>query len=494
MIKQCGLGILLLYSVVSTASSVTPAYVPGGSVSPVSLYDAMSPMPQLNGPGWWYFVSLLHDQQNSPHSLQLTLIRLNFGSTMYGVGGIGFTFNDSQGNTEYLWNMYPNAYAMLNYPIGPLTSTPASQSDFKLQIQADHSQISPGFLYQFSHDSTDNLMAGQIGAKYNLTTQGVAEIGVAQNNPQYVQYQLQMTLQDQRGLVPEGYNGFVGTPFSTNPALLETWEMAMPNMHVVQWAMTITPMGKVMPTSPVQKIMAFTGQTNSSDHMWLDRQIENQNPPADYLNEVVQQKIEGDRTLRAQNNNMKQMYHGTWMAFCLDKKPFKNVCGDATAFWQHGVTTSQMDSDQNATGGFMNLFTPDSNAQQGAPMQVGSTLTETLSINGAKKNLPYHIQNNASGLVQSPITKNFYDKTVTITIRKNTLFSAILDQLSGFVKQDKQYVLKFDALSGKTENVIFSNNDGYYEGASTVSLCTADKKSCQPVGTGFMEQMGYSAQ
>lgn len=491
MMRNIGLGVLLLYSVVSTASTVAPAYAPGGSVSPISLYDAMSPLPQLKGPGWWYFVGLLHDQQNSPHSLQLTLIRDNFGATMYGIGAIGFTFHDSHGNTAYLWNMYPNVYAMVNYPIGPLTSTPASQPDFKLQIQAGQSQFSPGFSYQFSHDPTDNLMVGQIGAKYHFTAQSVAEVGVAQNTPQYVQYQLQMTLQDQRGLVPEGYNGFVGTAFSTNPSLTETWEMAMPNMHVVQWTMTITPMGKITPASPVQQVMTFTGQTNSSDHMWLDRQVENQGASVDDLNDVLQQKIEGHQAVHVQGSNMKQMYHGTWMAFCLDKKPFKNVCGDATAFWQHDVTTSQMDSDQNATGGFMNLFTPDSNAK-GFPIKVGSALTEELTVSGAQKDLPYHVQNDASGLVQSPITKNIYDKTVYVTIRKNTLFSAMLDQLSGSVGHDQKYSLKFDALSGKTENVIFSNNDGYYEDAATVSLCTADKKSCQPIGTGFMEQMGYS--
>lgn len=492
MIRKIGLGVLLLYSVVSTASPVTPAYVPGGSVSPISLYNAMSPLPQLKGPGWWYFVGLLHDQQYARHSLQLTLFRVNFGATMYGIGAIGFTFRDSHGNTDYLWNMYPDVYAMINYPFGPLMSTPAAQSDFKLQIQADPNPLSNGFSYQFSHDPTDNLMVGQIGAQYHFTAQSVAEIGVAQNNPQYVQYQLQMTLQDQRGLLPEGYSGFVGTPFSQDPSLLKTWEMAMPNMRAVQWTMSITPMGKITPASPVQKTMTFNAQVNSSDHVWLDRQIENKGASADYLNQMVQQKIEGDPTMHVQANNMKQMYYGTWMAFCLDKKPFQNLCGDATAFWQHDVTTVQMDSDQNATSGFMNLFTPDSNAKE-FPTKVGSTLTEVLTVSGAQKDLPYRIQNDANGLVQSPITKNIYDKTVTVTIRKNTLFSAILDQLSGSISHDQKYVLKFDALSGKTENVTFSNNYGYYEGAATVSLCTADKKSCQPVGTGFMEQMGYSA-
>lgn len=475
----CFLSLFTLNCAAWAISQNQPAYQPGGSVGAITLYDALSPMTNLNGAGWWYFVGLTHDQQNAAHSLQVMILNTQFLGTNYGIGALGFTFKNASGQTLYLWNLYPDINSLIHYPIAPLQYTNADQNNYQLQIQSDNT--SNTFLYQFAHDTNDVAHhVGEIGATYNLAASGYAEIGAAQNQLQLVQYQLSMRIEDQRGFVPEGDDGYVGS--SNAPASQfkqNSWEMTMPSLKILQWTMTISPTNSNTPNPLLTQSVTF--QNNQpTDTLWLDRQMLDK-PTS--VTELVQNKINQSAMSNIQTE---PLYRGTWMAFCLNRAPFKHVCGDAVAFWKSGVATDSMDSDTTALAGFFNLFTPDS-GENGLPKQTGNTLTENLFINGDTKLLPYRIVNSADGVFTSPLTGHVYAQVINLTVRSHTLFSAYLNTLDH--DHHGKYVLRFVGLSKQTENVMLNNQNGYYEGAARVLLCDAD--DCKPVGTGFVEQMGY---
>lgn len=472
----------LLFSLTSfnvhAQSLVNPVYQPGGAMPNLSVYDALSPLPTLNGAGWWYFVGLLHDDQKQDHSLQAMIIRNNFGSTPYGIGAIGFTFQNTQGQTLYLWNLYPDINSLVHYPIAPLSSTNADQNNYQVSIQSTSSN-NP-FLYQFAHDVNDvSHRVGQIGAKYFLKTNGDAEIGAAQNNLELVRYQLTMTLEDKRGVMPEGDNGFVGSNAAHLKNAQNSWEWTAPNLRVVKWKMIISPAQTVPTNALLTQTMTFKNN-QPVNRVWLDRQILNKDS---MVTTLMQNKL---NALSSVGNN-KPLYHGTWMSFCLDKAPFNNICGDAVAFWKNNTPTNLMNSNQTATGGFINIFTPDSNGV-GMPIQVGTTLTETLTVNGSIKSLPYDIVNDPNSVFQSPLSDHNYAQTVYVRLHKNTLIPVYLNTLDS-ENENGGYTLKFVALSKQTENVMLSDQSGYYEGAANVYLCKDGE--CVKAGTGFMEQMGY---
>ena len=405
------------------------------------------------------------------------ILRTNIINQPYGIGAIGFTFKNTAGKTIYLWNLYPDMNSLLHYPVAPLNYSNADQNDFHVTIQS--TSINNPFLYQFAHDTSDTLHAvGQIDAQYHFNANGVAEIGAAENKNEWVHYDLQMTLQDKRGLVPEGDNGFVGQAQTQLENAQNSWEFAAPKLRVLQWKITIQP---INPTSnSLLKNNKTFQNTRAKNHVWLDRQILDKKSSITSIAKTV-----FNHTLPADIN--KPLYHGTWMSFCFNKKKFHSVCGDAVAIWKKGTPVSAMDSDKTATGGFMNLFTPDSN-NAGFPQQIGNTLTETLSMNENNKSLPYEIKNNPESIFQSPLSGRSYAQSVTIKIKKNTLIAAYLNTLDPDHSQNT-FTLKFVALSRQTENIMLSNHNGFYEGAARFYLC--DEAELHPVGAGFMEQMGY---
>lgn len=499
--KSC-ITITIFFTLIPAAyasATISPIYTPGGALSNLSVFDIYNPMSTLTGPGWWYFVGLLNDQQKQMHSLQVVITRANFEDTnMLGIGSLGFTFKSLHGNNLYLWNLYPDLNSLVHYSIAPLYFNAAKENNFKVGLQSDaNDQFNP-FLYEFSHEPADTKHAvGQIGSRYFLTANGFGEIGANQHNSQLVQYRLKLTVKDQRGMLPEGEGGFVSSDLVNSKSMNfnNSWEFATPNLRVLQWEMTITPIGKITPQSPLQQTMVFHNDS-SKDHIWLDRQILNNSTNApdtssSAINELVQQKILHENPQNMMNTPEKPLYHGTWMSFCLNKKPLNGICGVAVALWNNDVTTVSMDTAINAEGGFMNLFTPDSNGK-GFPLRVGSTETELLSIQGQNKDLPYRIQNDPTETFQSPLSNHVYAQRVYVTLNKGTVFSSILNSFTHQENSNKSYVLEFQAISKQAENVMVSYDNAYYEGAAIVSLCSQSRDQCHPVGTGFMEQMGYN--
>ncbi|MDP1574506.1 MAG: hypothetical protein Q8L78_06205 [Coxiellaceae bacterium] len=484
---------VLTIATIATAhadSNIIPQYLPGGSIPTLSLFDVFSPITTFKQSSWWYTVGLIHDQNNQAHSLQAQITSLNLFNHLAGLSQFGFTFTDALGHDDYLWNCYPSPEMLANYALGTLHSINAIDKNFNVSVSSEDGNTKNPFLYVFAHNPTDLHAVGQIGAQYTINASSNGEVGFASNNPELVHYQFEMTFQDERGLVGEGINGYVGGIAANDPLSAQnSWEFAMPKMRLLSWKIVISPTGKTTTQSPVQQTMTFQGN-HTDDNIWLDRQLLYKPSVETPANNTLMSSIQTAAKGKSNVGDSQVLYVGTWMAFCFNKAPFKGLCGDAVAFWNNNTATNLMDSDTNAHGGFMNIFTPDSNGA-GFPIQVGSTQTEELSMSDAQKDLPYRIENDPNSIFTSPISHHQYAQTVMVTIRKNTAFSALFDQVSHTLNNDRDYVLKFTALSSLTENVPADTSAGFYEGAAKVYLCDNDGDTCSPIGTGFMEEMGY---
>jgi len=474
--------LFILSTPVFSTTQPAPTYLPGGTIQSFSRYDLMNPFYDFKERGWWYLVGLIHDQDNASHSLEIMIDRFNIANITAGLGGIGFTFKNTQGQNDYLWNAYPSSEMVPYYAFGQLNSAPADSRTFF--IAANPFLSNNTFAYRFEHDAADMEHAvGDIDANYFFRANGVAEVGASTHHLQLVQYTLELNLKDTRGIVPEGMNGYVGAikPEEISNTI-NSWEFAMPNLTLTHWKMTITPLNTPTTESPVTHAISFNGNSDD-DSIWLDRQI--------LYHAKVITNTRDPRVLFSNTLRQSPLYRGTWISFCLKKGVLKNICGDVAAFWAPGIQTEHMDTDQNATFGFANLFTPDSNTKD-FPIQVGNTLTETLSVNGDEKILPFRIQNNSTSITTSLLSGHRYAQTVFVTFKKGTLFSGVLDSTSENLNNDHDYVLKFTTLSSLAENIPGDYSGGFYEGATRVSLCHDDDQSiCEDVGTGFMEEMGY---
>lgn len=446
----------------SPSSTCPPAYTPGGTLSYATVTDAYNPIDCMDTE-WWYFVGNLNDQYQQQHSLQLNVFRKKINTTSVGAGTLGFTFK-YKGVDTYLWTAYPDN--LLSSP-GVFNATDASNNDYQINVDG------PNIHYHFQHDPSDNLhRIGQVGAHYILSADGLGRIGTTQLNPingQAVRYQFNATVVDQRGMMPEGYNGFVGT--ADVPA---SWEWAAPDMSTTSWSINI------FDQSSNQLIYQAGNTKPAHNQIWLDRQSLYE--PAD------KSPTNATQAIKDSLQKSSQLYLGTWMSFCLDNKPYKGLCGVAVAFWQPDVATSDMDSDINAINGFLETYLPSSKTEQ------GNTLSAYLADRDNKKpkHSAYRITNDSNSVFVSPLSGRHFAKRVMLILDNKHLTGAAV-QAHYHQKLNQAIALKFEVLSTHTENVMFDPENAFYEGAANVYLCTSANGPCDssPIGTGFVEQMGY---
>lgn len=482
----------------ASSSGIVPNYGAGANMMTITAQTALNPMTNTKKSGWWYVAGKLNDDQSIAHSFELILTRLSVLNGNAGLGSFGFTFQNAAGKNLYLWNGYDNGSLLVHYPIGQLSATPAGSGDFSVSVKpfftSAPGQLSPHF--KLYHDPADTKhIAGEVGAHYKLIGTGYADVGASQHHFQLVTYSVSVDLVDKRGFVPEGYAGYVG-PTPANPSIsakvASSWEMAMPDLHVLSWTVTISPAGKVASNAPVQHTLTF--QNNSAaqkNSLWMDRQVLYPNPNANgpsnssqVLQQIAMAKMNQVKNPEVALAPSRPLYHGTWMAFCLNKGVYKGFCGNVAAFWKPGTSTEDMNSNHNAKGGFMNLYLPAASGKTGLA-QMGGEVSEELSFQPHKVEKPYRIKNKS--VFTSSVSNNVYANTVMLTLYKSTPINAVLNAN----KRKAQTIrLRFTALSDQAENILLTPSQGaYYEGAATVSVCVHGH--CKPVGTAFIEQMGY---
>lgn len=445
---------LALFGVaVASVDNCRPTYTTGGSLSYLNVVEANAAMPCMDI-GWWYFVGALEDSQGQSHSLQLTLFRKHLtDDASIGAGITGFSF-DRDGVPTYLWTGYPQDALSA---AGQFVEATPSRQQLSLAVKGLQSQ------FTFVHDPTDTAhQVGEVGARYTVSAQGLGRIGVSQLKPidgVAVSYQFSAHMTDERGMVPEAYNGFVGTK-----DVHASWELGMPNLKTTQWSMSIT-------ETQSGREYRYGADQRVANRLWYDRQVLLHGKHAALTHSVSLNTAADD-----------VLYHGTWMSFCLDKAPYAGVCGVAVAFWDDGVTSTALDSDHNAFNGFIDVYTPVSATTQ------GNTVTEFLADRDNIKPAglaPYRINNTPSSVFVDPLSGGHFSPEVNLTLRPQSVVGRVLN-----IGQ-KPLHLKFSALSKRTVNVMFSASNAFYEGAARVSLCTQDER-CDDVGTGFIEQMGYT--
>ncbi|MDF1795751.1 MAG: lipocalin-like domain-containing protein [Coxiellaceae bacterium] len=458
LIKCATTSLLLLCTVSITFANAAdnpancqPELTAGGSLSYLSVLDANAPMPCMDI-GWWYFVGLMQDQQNNQHSLQVNLFRKSLGGYgPAGAGSIGFTYNDN-GQNYYLWSSFPNDILTT---LGQFKATTTTKQNLDIDVSTKSMH------YHFYHDSKDTAHSvGQVGARYILVAQGKARVGVTQLQPldgHIVAFNTTLNLEDQRGLLPEGQNGYIGTK-----DVKSSWEFGAPNLSVKQWSMTIIDSHRSS-----RLPLHFSGSTSQNNRIWYDRQVL-------YKKQsqlTHSQMISGDT-----------LYRGTWMSFCLNQSPLQNYCGVAVAFWQNGVATSDMDTDKNAIGGFLNIYTPTTDGNSGNQL---NDIIPTNSTNGFQG---YRIQNDPNATFHSALSANVYDRSVYLTINPSSSAGAVMNAQRHSTTPLR---LKLTTISPLTENVMYTVSNAFYEGAANIYLCDANNNCNTPLGTGFVEQMGY---
>ncbi len=488
------------------AFGIVPKYTPGGALPSISAQDALNPMLNTKKNGWWYLTGLLKDQQHTnakfqQHSLQITLVKIPFLLGAIGTGSMAFSFKNVDGQTLYLWNDYANKTMLSHFPVGNFNWKPAGSGQFQIDITpfkiSTLNTVKPNFHFNFSKDPVDTKhIAGAFNASYQLSAHGLAQIGGAQHKIQTVYFQFHATVFDKRGLVPEGYAGYVGpTPWDKHvfSDANSSWELAMPQLKLTSWQMTITPTDSSNQSLLKSSVSFSNNNAKQKDMLWLDRQVlypAKQSLLTSSIQEIARQKENGIKTpVVSITGGVKQLYHGTWMSFCFNKEPYKGYCGNLAVFWQPNTLTAEMDSDNNATHGFMNLYLPVEKTKT-QPFQAGGLISENLYFNGNHPITPYRVQNEASNTFASKVSGNHYAQTVFVTLRKHTPVNALLTLKN--TDSSKDLLLKFTAISRVTEDVMLTNADAFFEGAGIVSLCV-NKNNCTPIGTGFMEQMGYGA-
>ena len=460
-------GVTLLFLCCNLHANINPTCppidTPGGTLSYATVSDAYNPIDCMDTE-WWYFVGNLTDQKQQQHSLQLNLFRKSFNTLSVGAGTLGFTFKHNNQDT-YLWTAYPDN--LLSSP-GTFNAADAQRNDYHIKVDG------PTIHYNFRHDPNDNQhRIGQVGARYTLSANGLGHIGTSRlspNNGQAIHYQFHATLIDQRGMMPEGHNGFIGT--ASAPA---SWEWAAPAMTTSSWSINIFDQTN-------NQLIYQSGNTKAKhNRIWLDRQSLYHVDRTNKIRNTTQ-------AIKASLQKSSQLYLGTWMSFCLDEKPYKSLCGVAVAFWQPGTQTASMDSDRDAKNGFIDTYLPASNTE------LGNTLTAFLAgkDNKKPKRRSYHITNDASSVFVSSLSHRHFSKRVILTIDNKKLIGAAI-QAHYHQPTNQAIVLKFEALSLHTENVMFDPQNAFYEGAANVYLCKSAQGLCStnPIGTGFIEQMGY---
>ncbi len=496
-------GILLTLSTISWATptdtdfTCPPTQTPGGATSYLSVISTNAPIPCMPT-GWWYIVGLLNDQSDQQHSLQVNLFRHNLSqnyNSAVGAGAIGFSFNHNN-QPMYLLSTYgDNMLTAVGNSIGAFHAPTVTPKQFSIEVKP-FSFMPSDINYQFSYvPSTNAPLLGQLNANYQLNAKGIGNIfykDAAKNTlaSQTVQYNLTTSLTDKRGLVPEGYNGYVG--INPNNA---SWELAAPNLQVNNWTLTITPLSK---TGRLQETLTFTNADNqaSTDRLWYDRQVINPSTSAKHPYAIAMKAIENYQqnnpaSVTTSTNSTSQLYRGTWMSFCLNKTKLKGTCGTAVAFWQNGIATKNMNSKKNATQGFMNIYTPVD--QTKGSSEIGNTLSVILP-KPISNNPAYIIQNDKHSTFSSIISKglNTYARIVYVTINPDSSIGAVLKQKAPSLF-NSQLILKFETISPLTEDVMFTTSNAFFEGAANIYRCQRiGQCHNNPIGTGFVEQMGYS--
>ena len=239
---------------------------------------------------------------------------------------------------------------------------------------------------------------------------------------QRIRYHITLNGVDQRGIVPEGLNGFVGDPISGDGS----YEVAMCRLAVTDWSIRIEPLEK--PELP-EFFWGEINQEGGKGLLWLDRQ------GLTRKNRTYVSDSNPSRVLPLYHGYRNGLYRGCWIAtnFCIPNHPLDGFSMVTNAFWRDA--TQPRDSDLDATEGFCNVYTgePFTDLETTKLFQRATTGLDTLDV--SKKYYPYHIEFHYSSDVSADSTDSGFAEEVTITLRAGTrLRSLVAYQVIGWME------------------------------------------------------------
>ena len=385
---------------------------PTGNINGLSVPSALSRLNDVNTQ-WWFYVGLLRDADNNDHSFELTFIEPG------GLGGdlgitavdLDFTFSDD-GDDFHVTSTFGgngplNVVQSVINMLG-ISKVSASKDTFEIDVK---SSSGPNVQVAFDNENSTNMPAmftgqiGQPGAVYTLKGKGTTWLwkhsASGKGECALYQYQLNVEVVDERGLVGEGLGSYVGiNPLNPPPTPMNSSvEYAQPRLRVKSWSIELVRHKEPVLITLLEELEGFkerySFQSGSEDPglLWLDRQALFTASPArsgpgrtaiaNTLATVksafgTQQIVEAllDETPEATTHVAEhvakaisapeadgQLYTGCWLPVILTEGPYAGATLLFTAFWNSAQQRAKYDT--NAGSGeygakpnsFMNLYT-----------------------------------------------------------------------------------------------------------------------------------------
>jgi len=454
---------------------------PSWNVPRVSL-PGLYGMQQNYAQEWWYYVGTVYDTGGMAFSLQIEIARLGDGPLQIGWGVTGIGWTDATGLSHYLCGLgFGLGAAETPLELAALVCPPVDDYSYSvsfvplLEVVDRSSNLLKDFYlnlpspnqhnwkFAYLREASAGALLGEIGSRYSVAALGRGYATTADSNQTSpADYQLALSLSDQRGTVMEGISGYVGPDMfadgsNTAPA---SYECAQPHLQV-------------MPGGTIE--IDGMKHTIASGYLWLDRQMIAA-PAA--TSSTIPNDAEGLKQYLAQQlPKNATLYCGDWMGIVLND----GRCVTLVEFWQKSspqwITGTAVDKPPK--NGFGNLYFPVSATVP--PMNGGIGLRPRQSMHDPDwdfdVNLLETVTPEDSPHWTSPISGKTYASAWQLE------FSPRIVETYGLA----QYLYVF-AISDNCEIVPTDNQSAFFEGAAQVY---ADPQKKQFIGHAFVEQMGF---
>jgi hypothetical protein len=278
---------------------------PSWSIPRVSAPSCMGLLDQFQTE-WWYYVGVV-EAANERFSIQIEVLRANFGLPFPFEGVVGYTGIGTQSDNRF-FSALGFAVGVSTDPVLPaaLTIPPVTDQAYDIAYSSLLNAVQIRATYT---GGSDGVRVGTPGAQYTLHANAV--------DGEFNTFAADFVLTNQRGLVLEGQAGFVGPGMPGGGPVgggAATYEFAEPLLAVTG-------------------TIALRGQSYDiiGGNLWLDRQCltppqpDGYTPPASPPDDAAAIK-----SLLSESGATPVLYTGDWMAIKLDGGPTVQVA----TFWQ----------------------------------------------------------------------------------------------------------------------------------------------------------------
>lgn len=424
---------------------------------------------------WWYYVGVVYDEQNTPYSIIMNILRYGKGGLQAGINMLGIGWKEG-GASRSLHGLGAGigASQTADKPslISSLCVQPVTDSNFGLTIEPLLEFTAPykNLLHNGIHLNTEKSnwsvvytggnVLGAENATYTIQGNGKGYITNAGSaDAEASEYEVFLSFTDRKGMVMENRGGVVGN----------SYECALPVLEV-QAGGRLSVNGKE--------------HTIRSGTLWMDRQmlsgtVGGSNAPLSEKSHLLSWLVNNSHQV-----GKAPLYTGNWMGLTL----YNGLSLVLTEFWQPHAqqwisgTMIGRSSSNPQSGGFGNIYFP--SAYTAVNGNGGRFLRARYTLGQPDTEWDYDINllKPENGGINSPHwtspqTGNTYATAWQID------FSPAL-KIEGLPERVYLYVL-----SENTE-IVMTSASGYFEGAAFIY--THADGSGDPVGQAFVEQMGYN--